>query len=401
MLITKLISEVNMSPHFSAQDVMNLPVGLIGFEIEGIFKNIVDIQSMYPEDVDEDYELDVEDIKMFNITALKEDMVNNARFGKYIENVELDESIKVDRKFMYDEFGAEVITKPIPSNIAFEVLTGIFNTLTKQYGFTTNHSTGFHINISNIYTEKKQPVDLLKLMLFLGESHELERYNRSRNMYAVNLYDMVRHVGSAMVSDFTDPDDFISKVNEFIRKENKSSRYLSFNPRTLENGYMEFRIAGGEGYQNNIEKLQDSANRFIRCLYIACKPELHKREYYKKIAQLMHHATSHIHANQDDSETIVSIMRKLDIRFSSKESYLQVKSVDDLEMFHAREIMTRMYLMGAHLNPDEENPLTNKSKPFFNTRERKLLSSLYEKYKDSPFISKHYLNALKGAIFQQ
>lgn len=398
MIFSKLISEVNMSPSFSSKEVMSLPVGLIGFEIEGIFVNQVDIRSMYPDNVDEDYELDMDDVQHFNISSLKESLFADTVIGKYLQNVEEDESIKVRDQDKQEFFGAEVITKPIPSNIAFDVLQDIFDILRQEYGFHTNHSTGFHINISNIYTEKKQPIDLVKLMLFLGETHELEQYKRSNNMYASNIYELVRSIGDRFTNNLTDVNSFISKTNEFIKKENKTSKYLSFNPRTLENGYMEFRIAGGEGYQNDIEKLKNSANRYMRCLYIACKPDLQRREYYKKATQLMHYAASQIHSSQNDAETIVSILKKLDMKFSNKLTYNQIQTVDDLELFHARGIMYKIWSMGAYADPDEQNPLFVKNKPFFTVREKRVLSQLYNKYKDKPYIDEKMLQALQNVI---
>jgi len=337
-------------------------------------------------------------MKIYNMSSLKEELMQNEIFGKYIQDVEVDESIKIDVKDKFDFFGAEVITKPIPSNIAFDILEDIFEILSKEYGFTTNYSTGFHINISNIYTEKKQPVDIVKLMLFLGESHELEKYNRTHNMYSVNLYELVRNHGTYFSTNMTDVEQFIAKTNELIKKENKVTRYLSFNPRTLDDGYMEFRIAGGKDYQKDIEMLRDSANRYVRCLHIACRPDLNKREYYKKATQLMHYAASQIHAMQDDSETIVSIMKKLELKFTNKMSYHQIKSVNDLELFHARGIMIHLQTIGSSGEPDSTNPLHDKSKPFFTVREKKVLSQIYDKYKDSPFIDEHMLKTLRGVI---
>ncbi len=383
-----------MSPSFSSKEVMSLPVGLIGFEIEGIFVNQVDIRSMYPDDVGEDYELDMDDVINYNISALKESLFANTFLKRYLQNVEEDESIRIKDKDKTAYFGAEVITKPIPSNIAFEVLEDIFEILTQEYGFHTNFSTGFHINISNIYTEKKQPIDLVKLMLFLGETHELGQYNRSNNMYASNMYELVRSIGDRFTSDLTDVEDFISKTNEFIKKENKVSKYLSFNPRTLEDGYMEFRIAGGEGYQHDIEKLKNSANRYIRCLYLACRPELSKREYYKKASQLMHYASSQMHSAKDDSETIMSIFKKLNIKMFTKQTYHEITKVDDIELFYARNVMNAIWSFGAHAEPGDNNPLLNKSKPFFTVSEKRVLSQLYDKYKDRPYIEKNLLQAL-------
>lgn len=112
----------------------------------------------------------------------------------------------------------------------------------------------------------------------------------------------------------------------------------------------------------------------------------------------MHYAASQIHSSQNDAETIVSILKKLDMKFSNKLTYNQIQTVDDLELFHARGIMYKIWSVGAYADPDEQNPLFDKNKPFFTVREKRVLSQLYNKYKDNHFIEEKILQALHNVI---
>jgi len=209
------------------------------------------------------------------------ELVNATKFGKHIEEVVADGSIDVeDREWDMvgmEAFPAEIVTKPIPYSEAISFITEFFEYLQTEFKFATNHSTGFHINVSN---DNKDKLDMFKLFLFLGEKHELEIYMRSENIHAKPQFNNIK--GS---QDEPNIEETIELANQIIKQTDK---YNSFNINHWEGEqYIEFRIAGGTDYQKGISTIVDSINRYVTVLDIATNSNKCKKEYYKKVALFM------------------------------------------------------------------------------------------------------------------
>ena len=206
--------------------------------------------------------------------------ISKTKFTKYINNIVSDSSILMDDTDA-NEFTAEIVTHPIPYGEVTSFVQEFFQYLIDTFKFQTNHSTGFHINVS---IKERTKIDFCKLFVFMGEEYELRKYSRVNNVYAKSHITTVAPTKEQSIKDIKDIQDFTKDVNDRIKTTGK---YFSFNInhwRTLH--YIEFRIAGGH-YSEKVPLLIQSINRYVNILDIATDPEKHKQEYYKKVAQLM------------------------------------------------------------------------------------------------------------------
>ena len=116
---------------------------------------------------------------------------NHNVIGKYIREVISDESIKLSNKNTQAKtFTAEIVTEPIPYSEIKQYLITLFEYLKKEFGFETNVTTGFHVNVS---IDGKHDIDWVKLLMFLGEHHELLKYQRLFNKFTVPQIDAVTY----------------------------------------------------------------------------------------------------------------------------------------------------------------------------------------------------------------
>jgi len=128
--------------------------------------------------------------------------------GKYIREVVADNSIQpIDTPVPIKHILAEIVTDPIPYSEIKQYVIVLFDYLKNTFGFVTNDTTGFHINIS---IGGKKEIDWAKLLLFLGEQHELSKYDRLLNKFANSQFDQLYNYSEAFDTNFNLP-----KNNEY------------------------------------------------------------------------------------------------------------------------------------------------------------------------------------------
>lgn len=150
-----------------------------------------------------------------------------------------------------------------------------------NYGFETNGSTGFHINIGTFGVED---VDLLKLLLFTGEGHVLDEFDRRGNTYAEsNIADLANYL--ALGKDKDKYKRAIYKLNTMLI--DKATKYRFFNfERLINNNYIEFRAVGGD-YLNKIPQVMNTLKRVLLALDVAMDEKAHRQEYLKKLTKFI------------------------------------------------------------------------------------------------------------------
>lgn len=202
--------------------------------------------------------------------------ISQTKFKKYIKEVVSDTSIEFD-EFGANYFSAEIVTHPIKYKEVETFVTEFFEYLKKSFDFKTNESTGFHINVS---INGQTDIDFCKLMVFLGENHELLKYSREDNTFTTPQLSSLQD--EPILEDKIDY--FIEEVNKVI---SKTPKYKSFNINHWNSlHYIEFRIAGGY-YANKIPVLLASINRYVTVMDIATDSEKYVKEYHKKVMNLM------------------------------------------------------------------------------------------------------------------
>jgi hypothetical protein len=183
--------------------------------------------------------------------------------------------------------GLELITPSPPFSVS-EALYWIDQVFTwaSRHGCETNDSTGFHMNVG-LSSKTTQDLDWIKLVLFLGDKHVLELFDRQANTYAASALDMlINHI--SQMENFPTDAAFKSMRSGLMNIASKqigkpqTGKYTSVN---MKDKYIEFRSAGGD-YLDNKDNIKNTMLRYVQAVAIAADPELYKQEYAKKLYKL-------------------------------------------------------------------------------------------------------------------
>jgi hypothetical protein len=184
----------------------------------------------------------------------------------------------------YNGIGAEINSPPEHLQKALHSLDTMFKWMSRN-DIQTNNSTGLHINVS---LPNMENVDLVKLVLFLGEKHVLKSFNRLSNAYTAAQ-------SSSIINKLTSTGKLpreASAMIEIAKGALSKAKYSSVHIQKLSQGYLEFRIAGNEDYHKDFNKIRETVLRFVSCLEIAVDPQAERSEYLKKLSKILDTAES-------------------------------------------------------------------------------------------------------------
>jgi len=181
-----------------------------------------------------------------------------------------------------DDATAEIVTPPLPAQPALSVLKR-FYTMSQQLGLYTNDSTGLHINISI-----PEQLDVLKLAVFLGDQYVLQKYGRENSSYAKSIMqDLATYSGHRpeIAQQFITAQSTKDRVDELKKLAN---RFSSEHTASVSDngGYISFRHVGGD-YLASLDDTANMLGRFVRAMLIAADPNAYRKEYLKKLSQLL------------------------------------------------------------------------------------------------------------------
>ncbi|CAB5214892.1 Putative amidoligase enzyme [uncultured Caudovirales phage] len=199
-----------------------------------------------------------------------------------------------------DDMPVEIVSPPMPLEECLRQMENFF-AWAESNGAYANKSTGFHMGVSLPYTGGR--VDYIKLALFLGDEHVLREFGRSGNHFCEAAIKKIRQsvkgkkqaVGNALELMKHNLIELAQKALEI--NNHGFGKYTSINPQggndstrpDKERGakYIEFRSAGGSNYFENIDKLKNTLLRYAQAMHIASRPDLERKEYYKKLYKLI------------------------------------------------------------------------------------------------------------------
>jgi hypothetical protein len=209
------------------------------------------------------------------------------REGQWI--VEPDSSLSPDDR---EDYGLEIVSPPMPLLVALEKLQQVTDWANdpSEGNCYTNESTGLHMGVSVPY--RGGDVDYLKLILFLGDEYVLQSFGREANTYTKSAMKSFRE---NIKSGRADPagamklmqHGLLELAQREIQKGVGQSKYTSAH---IQNGYIEFRSAGGDWLAEESadpEKLSSTMLRYARAMQIAADPATDRREYAKKLYKLI------------------------------------------------------------------------------------------------------------------
>ena len=214
--------------------------------------------------------------------------------------------------------GVEIISPPTPLGQALNDLESVFGWMIDK-DIETNISTGFHANLSlpNI-----QDVDLVKLVLFMGESHVLKQFDRIANSYT---NPQIRSIINSIAHGHSLP----TEANEMIALAKKSlseSKYASVNISKMRYGYLEFRMVGNSNYHKDFAKIKDTILRFVSALEIACDKDAERNLYLKKLAAVIGKADATSTIPENAEKTVIQLLTDYGSESTMKELETWMKS---------------------------------------------------------------------------
>jgi hypothetical protein len=146
-------------------------------------------------------------------------------------------------------------------------------------------------------------VDYVKLILFLGDRYVLDQFGRSANSYTRSALDKLKDVQRSRRSTneaegLTGAEktaaamelmkrNLIELAQRYVQDGVGRDKYTSAH---IKDGYIEFRSPGGDYLSMDSRDESALANtmlRFARAMYIAGRPDLERKEYAKKLYQLI------------------------------------------------------------------------------------------------------------------
>ena len=215
---------------------------------------------------------------------------------------EPDSSLEADDQ---EDMPVEIVSPPMPLEQCLKMMKDFF-TWAQDNGAYANQSTGFHMGVS--LPGKGGDVDYVKLALFLGDEHVLESFGRAGNTYAEAAMRKIKKRVQGSPDAVKGALDLMRhNLIELAQKALEISnagfgKYTSINPQGATTGpdpskrkgakYIEFRSAGGVDesgnmYFEDMGKLQNTLLRYAQAMHVASRPDLERREYYKKLYKLI------------------------------------------------------------------------------------------------------------------
>ena len=202
--------------------------------------------------------------------------------------VEPDSSLQPDDS---EDFGLEIVSPPLPLEQALEKLQQVTDWANSTEGNCyTNSSTGLHMGVSVPF--KGGDVDYLKLILFLGDEYVLQSFGREANTFTKSAMSKFRE---NIKGGRADPMGAIKLMQSGLlelayREIQKGVGEGKYTSAHIQNGYIEFRSAGGDWLAEenaDPEKLSSTMLRYARAMQIAANPAEERREYAKKLYKLV------------------------------------------------------------------------------------------------------------------
>lgn len=181
--------------------------------------------------------------------------------------------------------GFELVSPPMDVAAALEDLKKVFAWM-EAHGHYTNSTTGFHVGVSWGDKAEMQNIDKLKVVLLMGEQYVMQLFDRTTNDYTQShiekLQGNISKNNTKWKSD-RDVQSLIARVNKLL----DTQKYRTVNLDKLSNGYLEFRIMGGEDYHKRFEDVKKIIIRYAFVIKAALDPLAFQQEYEQELGKLI------------------------------------------------------------------------------------------------------------------
>jgi hypothetical protein len=182
--------------------------------------------------------------------------------------------------------GLEFVSPPLPLPRILDDLKKV-QIWAKSQDAETNRTTGLHMNVS-IPGRDFSKLDLLKLVLLLGDEYVLNQFERVGNTYADSALGKIRNILNA------DPEKVADVLAQLKQGLNRAANSVAFHVMQnkfvsihIKPNYVEFRSPGGDWLNQDLSKLENTLLRFVVALDAALDPTKNQQEYYTKLYKLL------------------------------------------------------------------------------------------------------------------
>lgn len=160
---------------------------------------------------------------------------------------------------------------------------------------STNDSTGLHITMSMSDEQKRSEPNHLKMALLLGDSYLLKQFDRLDNIYTESqLERLERKVQHMANSSEYDPKD-MAQIERILQSAVGMEKFSSINFKDTRNNagnnLIEFRIAGNEDYEHDMDRITQTVSRYAIIMQAGYDDQAYRKDYLKAIVRLINNVT--------------------------------------------------------------------------------------------------------------
>lgn len=259
--------------------------------------------------------------------------------------VEPDGSL--DERREPEDHGLEFVSPPMSLSEMTQALADV-RKFASNMSCYTDDSCGLHINVS---VPNMDNLDVFKLLVFLGDKYVLREYGRGLSIYCKSAYQKMAANSKNLKAEQLEY--FLQKVNDTASRKMqteiidtlmngiKGQKYVSTNLHMDGDNveYIEFRSPGGD-WINHAETgnlIQNTINRFVVAMDIACDPSRYKQEYAKKLYKAIGRG------QEDLLSELLSKKMSGTLSQSELKSALSKMSSNRLESGGSKPVLLRVY----------------------------------------------------------
>ena len=223
---------------------------------------------------------------------------NDVRPGSYHSGKGIDNTywrVEDDTSIEGDGAKAEIIS-PVydsPAEMMKEIRS-LFQYF-KSNGVETNSTTGMHITMS--FPGEKEEPNNLKIALLLGDQYVLKQFNREFNTYTRSQMKNLKDYVGNLKNNYKD-ETSLSALEELIGAGLSRGKFSSINFKDAKNSsgnsLIEFRIAGGDDYHQQEEKIMKAIIRYAAVMQAGFDKTAYRKDYIKAIFKLVNNTGSSI-----------------------------------------------------------------------------------------------------------
>lgn len=215
--------------------------------------------------------------------AMNSSHTDTVEAGDYHSGQQVDNDywrVEDDSSIEGDGMGAEIIS-PVydtPTEMLAE-MKSLFSHWSDR-NVDTNRSTGLHVTMS--MAGEQEPANKLKIALLLGDKYLLQQFNRDGNSYTKSQVKEIQQYMQNVGANYKDEKNLLA-LEDMLKGGISAGKFSSINFKDATNndgnGLIEFRIAGGDGYHTDFDRVAKTTIRYAAVMRAGHDTEAFRKDY--------------------------------------------------------------------------------------------------------------------------